>query len=51
LLKNSNGHFVRKNQTGDYEVYDPVDGFTLKVNPQTGEFEKYDELGFRIEKD
>ena len=48
LLKNEEGHFVRKNAEGEYEMYDPEDGFTLKKNPETGLLEKFDEHGFRI---
>ena len=51
LFKDSEGQFVRQNKEGEWEQYDPSDGLALKVNPETGELEKYDENGFIVEKD
>jgi hypothetical protein len=51
LLKNELGQCVRQNSKGEWEVYDPEDGFTLKLNPSTGKYDKYNDLGYRVERD
>lgn len=39
---------LRKNKEGEWELYDPEDGYRLVKNLSTGRYDRYDEDGFRV---